>query len=209
MNAMTEIVRHASDAGVKYLTVYAFSTENWKRGAGEVSGIFKLLVKFVELKLRELVENNVVVSVIGDYSPIPDDAKAALERTIADTSGNTGMRFIIALNYGSRADLLNAAKRLALETVAADSTDPAAVLSKLTEADLAARLSTAGVPDPDLIIRTSGEKRLSNFLLWEAAYSELVFSDALWPDFTPAEFDRCMEEYRGRDRRYGGRKGRK
>jgi undecaprenyl diphosphate synthase len=197
MNAMTEIVRHASDSGVRYLTVYAFSTENWKRGADEVSGIFGLLVKFVELKLRELVENNVVVSVIGDYAPIPADARAALERTIADTSENTGMRFVIALNYGSRADILNAAKRLAREAA-----DPEAA----TEADFAARLSTAGMPDPDLIIRTSGEKRLSNFLLWEAAYSELVFSDVLWPDFTPAEFDRCVAEYASRDRRYGGRK---
>jgi undecaprenyl diphosphate synthase len=204
MNAMTEIVRHASDSGVRYLTVYAFSTENWKRSAGEVSGIFGLLVKFVELKLRELVENNVVVSVIGDYSPIPGEAKAALERTIADTSGNTGMRFIIALNYGSRADILNAAKKLARD--AAGAADAIGAIAEFTEADLAAKLSTAGAPDPDLIIRTSGEKRLSNFLLWEAAYSELVFSDALWPDFTPAEFDRCMEEYSRRERRYGGRK---
>jgi undecaprenyl diphosphate synthase len=203
---MTEIVRHASDSGVSYLTVYAFSTENWKRSAGEVTGIFGLLVKFVEMKLRELVENNVVVSVIGDYAPIPGDAKAALERTIASTSGNTGMRFIIALNYGSRADILHAAKQLAME--AAGAADVAGAVSKFTEEDLAAKLSTAGVPDPDLIIRTSGEKRLSNFLLWEAAYSELVFSDALWPDFTPAEFDRCIEEYARRDRRYGGREER-
>jgi undecaprenyl diphosphate synthase len=201
MNAMTEIVRHASDVGVRYLTVYAFSTENWKRAPEEVSGIFGLLVKFVGLKLRELVENDVVVSVIGDYSPLPEDAKAALERTIADTSANTGMRFIIALNYGSRADILNAAKRLAL-----DAASGAVRASELSESDLAARLSTAGVPDPDLVIRTSGEKRLSNFLLWEAAYSELVFSDVLWPDFTPEEFDRCVEEYARRDRRYGGRK---
>jgi undecaprenyl diphosphate synthase len=176
-------------------------------------------VKFVELKLRELVENNVVVSVIGDYSPIPHEAKAALERTIEHTSGNTGMRFVIALNYGSRADILNAAKRLALEAIRADGAGDAAgagpaagyagadgVVSKITEADFAGMLSTAGTPDPDLIIRTSGEKRLSNFLLWEAAYSELIFTDVLWPDFTPDEFDRCVAEYRGRVRRYGGRK---
>jgi undecaprenyl diphosphate synthase len=205
MNAMTEIVRHASDSGVGYLTVYAFSTENWKRGSDEVSGIFGLLVKFVELKLRELVENNVVVSVIGDYEPIPGEAKAALERTIEDTSRNTGMKFIIALNYGSRADILNAAKTLAREAAEAAGEGANAAASEITEADFAAKLSTAGVPDPDLIIRTSGEKRLSNFLLWEAAYSELVFTDVLWPDFTPAEFDRCVEEYRSRDRRYGGR----
>jgi undecaprenyl diphosphate synthase len=204
MNAMTEIVRHASDSGVKFLTVYAFSTENWKRDADEVSGIFGLLVKFVELKLRELVENNVVVSVIGDYAPIPRDAKAALERTIENTSGNTGMRFVIALNYGSRADILNAAKKLASEAVHAGGAEDA--ISKITEADFAGMLSTAGIPDPDLIIRTSGEKRLSNFLLWEAAYSELVFTDVLWPDFTPDEFDRCVGEYHGRVRRFGGRK---
>jgi undecaprenyl diphosphate synthase len=218
MNAMTEIVRHASDSGVRYLTVYAFSTENWKRSADEVSGIFGLLVKFVELRLRELIENNVVVSVIGDYAPIPREAKAALERTIADTADNTGMRFIIALNYGSRADILSAARKLARDAIrsgagASGASDAASVatgaltaIEGFTEADFAAGLSTAGLPDPDLIIRTSGEKRLSNFLLWEAAYSELVFTDALWPDFTPAEFDQCVEEYLGRDRRYGGRR---
>jgi undecaprenyl diphosphate synthase len=202
MNAMTEVVRHASDIGVGYLTVYAFSTENWKRSAEEVSGMFGLLVKFVELKLRERVENNVVVSVIGDYSKIPRDAVAALERTIVDTSGNTGMRFVIALNYGSRADILRAAKKLAEEALRAGGADAA----DFTEAGFAARLATSGMPDPDLVIRTSGEKRLSNFLLWESAYSELVFSDALWPDFTPGEFDRCVEEYRCRSRRFGGRK---
>jgi len=220
MNAMTEIVRHASDSGVAYLTVYAFSTENWKRASDEVKGIFGLLVKFVDLKLRELISNNVVVSVIGDYAPIPADAKSALERTIADTSSNTGMRFIIALNYGSRADIVNAAKKLALEAVnreaeyllrgAAPSPEEAAssltkTVSSLTEADFTAKLSTADIPDPDLIIRTSGEKRLSNFLLWESAYSEFVFTDVLWPDFTPAAFDQCIEEYKGRSRRYGGR----
>jgi undecaprenyl diphosphate synthase len=203
MNAMTEIVRHSSDSGVEYLTVYAFSTENWKRSADEISGIFGLLVKFVELKLRELVENNVVVSVIGDYSPLPRDARAALERTIDDTSGNTGMKFVIALNYGSRADILNAAKAIATE--AAVAADEANAASMFTEEAFASKLSTAGIPDPDLIIRTSGEKRLSNFLLWEAAYSEFVFTDVLWPDFTPEEFDRCIDEYRGRIRRYGGR----
>jgi undecaprenyl diphosphate synthase len=219
MNAMTEIVRHASDRGVKYLTVYAFSTENWKRDADEVSGIFGLLVKFVELKLRELVDNNVVVSVIGDYSPIPREAKAALERTIENTSGNTGMRFVIALNYGGRADIVNAAKRLASQIVrsgGAKGAEPASgyagadaaevAISNIMEADFSRMLSTAGTPDPDMVIRTSGEKRLSNFLLWEAAYSELVFTDLLWPDFTTAEFDKCIEEYRSRDRRFGGRK---
>jgi undecaprenyl diphosphate synthase len=203
MNAMTEIVRHASDLGVEYLTVYAFSTENWKRSNDEISGIFRLLVKFVEMKLRELVENNVVVSVIGDYSPIPSDAKAALKRTIDATAGNTGMKFVIALNYGSRTDILNAAKVIAAEALKNGDAD--AILD-ISEVAFASKLSTFGMPDPDLIIRTSGEKRLSNFLLWEAAYSELVFSDVLWPDFTPDEFDRCIEEYRVRNRRYGGRK---
>jgi undecaprenyl diphosphate synthase len=191
MNAMTEIVRHASDSGVEYLTVYAFSTENWRRSAEEVSGIFGLLVKFVRLKLRELVDNNVSVSVIGDYAPIPAEARAALEKTIADTAECTGMRFIIALNYGSRADIVRAARMMREDD---------------DDGDFAGYLSTAGTPDPDLVIRTSGERRLSNFLLWESAYSEFVFTDVLWPDFTPAEFDRCMDEYRRRERRFGGRK---
>jgi undecaprenyl diphosphate synthase len=205
MDAMTEIVRHASDAGIGYLTVYAFSTENWRRSADEVTGIFGLLVKFVRLKLRELVENNVIVSVIGDDQPIPADARAALKKTIADTAGCTGMRFIIALNYGSRADIVQAARRFS-ETVAADGGASAQRADADDEAAFAACLSTSGTPDPDLVIRTSGERRLSNFLLWESAYSEFVFTDVLWPDFTPAEFDRCIGEYNRRERRFGGRK---
>jgi undecaprenyl diphosphate synthase len=200
MNAMTEIVRYASDSGVEYLTVYAFSTENWKRSSGEVSGIFGLVAKFVEMKLRELMDNNVRVLPIGDYSPLPPDARAALDRMINTTSENTGMRFIIALNYGSRAEITKAARLIAEDAVAGRlDTD------EVTEDDLSSRLFTGGFPDPDLIIRSGGEQRLSNFLLWQSAYSEFVFTDVLWPDFGPAEFDRCIEEYKGRVRRYGGR----
>jgi undecaprenyl diphosphate synthase len=196
---MTEVVRRASDVGIDYLTVYAFSTENWKRSVVEVSGIFKLLVKYVDLRLQELYENNVVVNVIGDYKPLPKDAIAALERTFARTAANTGLRFNIALNYGSRDEIARAARALA-EDAAAGRVDPGAI----SERDVEDRLWTRGMPDPDLVIRTSGEMRLSNFLLWQSAYSEFVFTDALWPDFTPAEFDRCIEVYRGRNRRYGG-----
>ncbi|MDR0570043.1 MAG: isoprenyl transferase [Clostridiales Family XIII bacterium] len=200
MKAMKAIVNHASDLGVGHLTVYAFSTENWKRSADEVSGIFGLIVTYVDRDLAELHRNNVRVSVIGDYGSLPVKAVRSLERTLATTSGNSGMRFNIALNYGGRAELLRAARAVARDCAAG-------VLDEalLDEEALASRLYTAGAPDPELIIRTGGEKRLSNFLLWQGAYSELVFSDVLWPDFTPKEFEKAIEEYQGRSRRFGGR----
>ncbi|MDR2486551.1 MAG: isoprenyl transferase [Clostridiales Family XIII bacterium] len=200
MKAMKRIVRRSSELGIECLTVYAFSTENWKRSRDEVSGIFRLLVKYVGSELEELHGNNVVVQAIGEVSKLPPEARKALSRSIDRTQGNTGLRFTIALNYGSRAEIARAARLLA-EDAASGSITPADV----TEDALAARLYTAGMPDPDLVIRTSGEQRLSNFLLWQCAYSEFVFTDVLWPDFSPEEYERCLEEYRTRERRFGGR----
>jgi len=193
MDAMIEIVRHASDLGVEHLTVYAFSTENWKRSEEEVKGIFQLLLIYVNRELEELHRNNVKVDVMGDWGPFSRTVKDALNKTINKTAGNTGLRFHICLNYGSRAEIVRAAS-----LVAAESAD-------FTEEGFAAKLYSAGVPDPDLLIRPGGEKRVSNFLLWQTAYSELVFSDVLWPDYKPQDLDEALEEYRSRKRRFGGR----
>jgi len=193
MDAMIEIVRHASDLGVEHLTVYAFSTENWKRSEEEVKGIFQLLLIYVNRELEELHRNNVRVDVMGDWEPFSKTTRDALNKTIKKTSGNTGLRFHICLNYGSRAEIVRAASLVAAEGGA------------FSEDDLAAHLYSAGTPDPDLLIRPGGEKRISNFLLWQAAYSELVFSDVLWPDYKPQDFDEALEEYKSRKRRFGGR----
>jgi len=193
MDAMIEIVRHASDLGIEHLTVYAFSTENWKRSEEEVKGIFQLLLIYVNRELEELHRNNVKVDVLGDWGPFTKTTRDALNKTIKKTSGNTGLRFHICLNYGSRAEIVRAAS-----LVSADG-------GTFSEEELAGRLYSAGTPDPDLLIRPGGEKRISNFLLWQAAYSELVFSDVLWPDYTPKDFDEALEEYNSRKRRFGGR----
>ncbi len=202
MKAMHNIVKYASDSGIRYLTVYAFSTENWKRSVEEVSGIFGLLVRYVDAELAELNENNVRVNILGDYGRLPDDARERLDRTLRTTARNTGMTFNIALNYGSRDEITRAVKKLA-QRVKDGELEP----EDIDEAAVSAELWTGiyGVPDPELVIRTSGELRLSNYLLWQSAYSEFVFTDVLWPDFTPAEFDKALEEYAKRERRFGGR----
>ena len=208
MEAMKEIVRTSSDMGIKYLTVYAFSTENWKRDFEEVSGIFGLLVKFVARDLAELHEKNVRVRVLGDYSVIPEDAKASLDKTIKTTESNTGMQFNIALNYGGRAEILRAVNNIMNERLF-DLVSKGDDVEDITEEDLSRYLYTGdengNVPDPDLIIRTSGEERLSNFLLWQSAYSELAFTDTLWPDFSPEEFKEILNGFGNRERRFGGR----
>lgn len=202
MLAMKEIVRRASDLGLSYLTVYAFSTENWKRSVEEVGGIFMLLVKYVASELEELNRENVRVRVLGKYDVIPNAAKAALEKTVRTTDKNTGLQFNIALNYGGRAEILRAVNRILAERGGS--------IKPVTEEELSAHLYTGtengNIPDPDLIIRTSGEERLSNFLLWQGAYSELAFTDVLWPDFTPELFEEILYDFTKRDRRFGGRK---
>lgn len=202
MKAMKEIVKRSSSLGIKHLTVYAFSTENWKRSTEEVNGIFKLIVTYVDNELKELHANNVRVHILGDYSKLPGDAVARLERSLAVTQNNTGMQFNIALNYGSRNEIVEAVQEIA-EAVKAGEFNPA----DIKEATITAHLSTgkAGIPDPELLIRTSGETRVSNFLLWQIAYSELVYSQVLWPDFSPEVFEDAILEYQKRDRRFGGR----
>lgn len=203
MKAMKEIVRHAGEIGVEYLTVYAFSTENWKRSEEEVSGIFNLLIKYVDSELKELCDSNVKVRILGDWSGLSDKVKEKLQMTLDSTKNNTGLKFNIALNYGSRDEMVRAAKSIAED----------AALGKITADDVDEKLFSKKlytgqqeIPDPDLVIRTSGEIRLSNFLLWQLAYAEMVFTDTLWPDYTPEEFEKSIEIFQSRDRRFGGRK---
>lgn len=200
MQAMKEIVKASHSLGVKYLTVYAFSTENWKRSMEEVNGIFKLLVIYVDKELKELHENNVKINIIGNYEQLPKDAVKSLEKTLELTKHNSGLQFNIALNYGSRNEILQSVQAIARQVESGR-----LKVEEITEETIDENLSTAGIPDPDLVIRTSGEKRLSNYLLWQSAYSELVFSEVLWPDFTRNEYERAIEEYQLRHRRFGGR----
>lgn len=204
MEAMKKIVDHSDKLGIRYLTVYAFSTENWKRSVEEVSGIFGLLVTFVKRDLKELIANNVRVEVLGDWSSIPEDARKSLEKTLADTKDNTGLQFNIALNYGARDEIRRSVADIAAKAKAGE-IEPEDVTEELIAEGLWTGKNHAYSPDPELIIRTSGEERLSNFMLWQGAYSEFVFSDVLWPDFTPEEYERCIAEYQSRDRRFGGR----
>ena len=206
MLAMKEIVKESSRLGIEHLTVYAFSTENWKRSEEEVSGIFRLLVRYVDSELRELHENNVRVKILGDYSVIPRAAVERLEKTLAMTCENTGLRFNIALNYGSRAEIVRAVNRIREDMKSGKIKEVVEINEELISRYLYTGDENGNIPDPDLIIRTSGEERLSNFMLWQSAYSELAFTDVLWPEFTPEEFQRLLEQYQNRDRRVGGRK---
>lgn len=200
MLAMKEIVKASSSLGVKHLTVYAFSTENWKRSTEEVSGIFKLLILYIEKELRELHENNVKVKILGDYERLPKEAVKSLDRSLNITKDNTGLQFNIALNYGGRDEILKSVKTLARKVENGN-----LKADDITEDMIAENLYTAGIPDPDMIIRSSGEMRLSNYLLWQCAYSEFVFTDVLWPDFSREEYEKTIEIFQNRKRRFGGR----
>lgn len=200
MKAMKEIVKRASVLGINHLTVYAFSTENWKRSEEEVGGIFNLLILYVDQELKELNENNVKVNIIGNRDALTDKVNKSIDKALNRTKDNDGLHFNIALNYGSRAEIVHSVKYIAEKAV-----EGKLKIDDIKDDTISDHLLTAGMPDPDVIIRTSGEKRLSNFLLWQAAYSEFVFTDVLWPDYSPHEFEKSLEEYQGRKRRYGGR----
>ena len=204
MLAMKEIVKRADVMGIKYLTVYAFSTENWKRSQEEVGGIFNLLVKFVGSELAELHKQNVRVRILGDYSQVPKAAVNSVEKALKTTENNDGLQFNIALNYGGRQEILRAVQKISAR-VQAGELDPSDITEDMITAALYTGEENGSMPDPDLIIRTSGEERLSNFLLWQCAYSELAFTDSLWPDFTPDEFEEMVIAFGKRSRRFGGR----
>lgn len=200
MEALKRIVRFSSDIGIKYLTVYAFSTENWKRSEEEVSGIFKILVFYLKRELKELHKNRVKINILGDYSIIPSDAENAVREAVELTKDNDGLVFNIALNYGGRDEI-----RHAVEQIARDVADGKLKPEDITEDVISSGMYTAGMPDPELIIRTSGELRLSNFLLWQSAYSEFYFTDILWPDFDEAAMKEAIYSFQNRKRNFGGR----
>ncbi len=192
------IAHYCRDIGVKYLTVYAFSTENWKRSEEEVTGIMKLLAKGLTEVLADMEANRMRVSFWGDLSRIPPKLRALCERAV-DESKEYDVQVNFCLNYGGRDELVNAARTFAAD-VSAGKHKP----EDLTESLLSSYLYSADVPDPELIIRPSGEQRTSNFLLWQSAYSEFVFMDVLWPDFTSEDLDKAIEQYHNRNRRFGG-----
>ncbi len=199
LEALRRTVKNAADLGIEVLTLYSFSTENWRRPAAEVSFLMTLLRHFVEKDLAELSAANVRVRVIGGREDLAPDLLRLVEHAEAATRDNTGMILVVAFNYGSRDEIVRTARRLAAD-VAAGRISPAAI----DESSFSLRLDTGDLPDPELVIRTSGETRISNFLLWQAAYAEFVFTPVLWPDFDRAALEEALAEYRRRERRFGG-----
>ena len=192
-------VEDAARLGVRYLTVYGFSTENWKRSAEEVGALMQLFRYYMKRLLKVAKANNVRVKMIGDRTRFDKDIIEGIGRLESETAENTGMTFVIAVNYGGRDEITRAVRRM-MEAARAG-TLPA---EEVTEETVASYLDTAGIPDPDLLIRTSGELRLSNYLLWQLAYSEIYITDCLWPDFNREELIRAIRQYDQRDRRFGG-----
>jgi undecaprenyl diphosphate synthase len=195
LTAAKRIVKAASDMGIQYLTLYAFSTENWKRAAGEVGFIMGLVKQYLRNEIAFYRENHIRIRHAGDAAGLPEDIAQELANAALDTGGFDGMQVILALNYGGRDEIVRAIKRIAVK---------GQDMSAITDQDIAAGLDNPDVPDPDLIIRSAGEYRLSNFLLWEGAYAELHVSAKLWPDWTGEDLAKAIDEYRGRDRRFGG-----
>jgi undecaprenyl diphosphate synthase len=199
VEALRETVRAAGDMRIPWLTVYAFSSENWTRPKAEVSDLMGLLKLFIRRDLAELHRNGVRVLVIGDRENLASDIKMLLDEAESLTKTNTNMNLVIAFNYGARDEIARAARKLAQAMAAGNLT-----AGEITPESFEAFLDTAAMPDPDLVIRTSGEQRLSNFLLWQAAYSELVFMPCYWPDFDRRKLAEALEIYSSRDRRFGG-----
>jgi undecaprenyl diphosphate synthase len=200
VEAVRRTVRAAATLGIEHLTVYGFSAENWRRPAQEVADLFGLLKRFIRVDLAQLHANNVRVTVIGQRGALADDIRVLLDEAEEVTRQNTGLNLVVAFNYGGRQEIVEAVRRLARQ-VQAGALDPDAIdMDTITAA-----LDTRGIPDPDLVIRTSGEMRVSNFLPWQTAYSEFVFLPDLWPDFDEAAFRHALDVFRGRDRRFGGR----
>ena len=192
VEAVRELVRAAREMGLEALTLYAFSTENWRRPEDEVSALMGLLRRYIIADLDEFVANNVKLRIIGNYQALAPDLVALIEDALGKTAHNDGTTLVIALNYGAHDEIARAAAK-------------AAAKGPITPESIEAELDTAGLPPLDLLIRTSGEVRLSNFLLWQAAYAEMWFTDVLWPDFKPAHLAEALAQFANRERRYGGR----
>lgn len=200
VETLRDIIRESSDLGIEVLTLYAFSTENWSRSPEEVAALMSLLLEFFVSEINELDEKNVRILILGDKNGLPAPQREALIKAEDRTKDNSGLKLNIAINYGSRAEIIRAVKLIA-EKVANGELET----DQIDDAVFSDALYTSGQPDVDLMIRTSGEQRLSNFLLWQCAYAEFTFPTVLWPDFTLAEYHAALDEYMHRDRRFGGR----
>lgn len=198
VNVVREITEEAAQLGIQYLTLYAFSTENWNRPKEEVDALMSLLVNTIVSETDTLMKNNVQLLSIGDLNRLPNEAKRNIQDCIAKTSSNTGLKLVIALSYSARWEIIQAVKNIA-QSVKNEEMQ----IEQIDEQVFSSALTTKEMPDPDLLIRTSGELRISNFLLWQLAYAELYFTDCLWPEFTKEEFYKAIVEYQGRERRFG------
>lgn len=198
-NTLRKVVKICNNVGIKYLTVYAFSTENWKRPKSEVDYLMSLLLDYLKNAEKELAGEDVRIRVIGDVKGLPEEIQEQIVRVTEITGKNTGMVLNMALNYGGRDEIISAVKQLLN-----DVREGAAGVDGINEEAVARRLYTSGIPDPDLLIRTSGEKRISNFLLWQCAYTELWYTDDLWPDFGEEHILQAIKDFQNRNRRYGG-----
>ncbi len=194
-----KIALYCRDIGLKYLTIYAFSTENWKRPPEEISAIWDLLEKYLKESVEKMEEDQVKLHVMGDLSPMPDKICALIEQTNEISKRIKGTQYNVCINYGGRDEIVHAVRRLADRCASGQLNS-----NNITADMISDNLYSAGIPDPDLIIRPSGEMRLSNFLLWQSAYSEFYFTDTLWPDFKVSELEKALMDYQNRDRRFGG-----
>jgi undecaprenyl diphosphate synthase len=198
-DSVREVVRAAGEIGIKYLTLYAFSVENWNRPKSEVDTLMKYLLRFLKKEISELNKNNVRLQAIGQIYRLPENVQEQLKKTITATAKNNGLTLTLALSYGGRTEIIEAVRHIGKE-IADGKLDP----EEINEQVISRHLYTHGMPDPDLLIRTSGEMRVSNFLLWQISYAEFVITDTLWPEFGKAKFFDALEEYTSRHRRYGG-----
>ena len=199
VETIRKVVKEADRLGIKYLTLYAFSTENWKRPKLEVDALMNLLVTYLRNEIDELHKNNVKLTAVGDFEKLPEACVKELHSAMDKTKDNTGVHLNLALNYGGRNDI-----REAVVEIAKEYKEGKISLEDITEENIKKHLSTGEIPDPDLVIRTSGEQRLSNFLLWDVAYSEFYYTDIHWPDFDGEELEKAIYAYQKRDRRFGG-----
>ncbi len=199
--AVEDILVDARDLGIKYLTVYAFSTENWNRPEAEVSALMTILRNYLKTSIKKSMKNNVRCRVIGERSKLSDDIQAAIKELEDATAGNTGLTFTIAINYGSRDEIRRAVKKIADKAVSGEISP-----EDITEEMISQNLDTDFLPDPDLLIRTCNEQRISNFLLWQCAYTEFYYTPVAWPDFNKAELIKAIESYSTRNRKFGGLK---
>ncbi len=198
VQSLKKITRYASDIGIKYLTVYAFSTENWNRKKDEVDFLMFLIREAIQNEFEEMHKNNVKLNVIGFYKELPTPLPDVLDEAMNKTKNNTGLNLQVAINYGSRAEIIYAVKEVAKKVIAKE-----VELDNITPELLTEYLLTKNIPDPDLLIRTGGEQRISNYLLWQSAYSEFYSTNALWPSFDAKELDKAIDEFNKRQRRYG------